>query len=135
MKKIVIASLAALLALPTFVSAQDAIDDGSDFGGRFSAEVDKKLAKGLHTFANGEVRFNENFSNFWRYQGTAGVSYKVNNYLKTAVSYTFIERKTTKDTLTEWKIRHRFTFDITGSYRVGDFKLSLRERLQMTNKR
>ncbi|MBR5166765.1 MAG: DUF2490 domain-containing protein [Salinivirgaceae bacterium] len=135
MRKIIIASLAALLALPTFVSAQDAIDDGSDFGGRFSAEVDKKLAKGLHTFANGEVRFNENFSNFWRYQGTAGVSYKVNNYLKTAVSYTFIERKTTKDTLTEWKIRHRFTFDITGSYRVGDFKLSLRERLQMTNKK
>ncbi|MBO4602344.1 MAG: DUF2490 domain-containing protein [Salinivirgaceae bacterium] len=131
MKKIIIASLAALLALPTFVSAQDAIDDGTDFGGRFSVEVDKKLAKGLHTFANGEVRFNDNFSNFWRYQGTAGVSYKVNNYLKTALSYTFIERKNASD---EWKIRHRFTFDITGSYRVGDFKLSLRERLQLTNK-
>ena len=131
MKKLIIISLAAMMALPMAVHADDVIDDGTDFGGRFSAEIDKKLAKGLHTFANGEVRFNDNFSNFWRYQGTAGVSYKVNNYLKTALSYTFIERKNASD---EWKIRHRFTFDITGSYRVGDFKLSLRERLQLTNK-
>lgn len=132
MKKLIILSLAAIMTAPMVVRAQDVVDDGTDFGGRFSAEVDKKLAKGLHAFANGEVRFNDNFSNFWRYQGTAGVSYKVNDYLKTAVSYTFIERKNTSD---EWKIRHRFTFDITGSYRVGDFKLSLRERLQMTNKK
>ena len=131
MKKLIILSLAAMMAAPMIVKAQDVVDDGTDFGGRFSAEIDKKLAKGLHTFANGEVRFNDNFSNFWRYQGTAGVSYKVNNYLKTALSYTFIERKNASD---EWKIRHRFTFDITGSYRVGDFKLSLRERLQLTNK-
>ena len=131
MKKLIIISLAAIMALPMVVKAQDVVSDGTDFGGRFSAEADKKLAKGLHTFVNGEVRFNDNFSNFWRYQGTAGVSYKVNNNLKTALSYTFIERKNSSD---EWKIRNRFTFDITGSYRVGDFKLSLRERLQLTCK-
>ena len=135
MKKIVIISLASLLALPTFVMAQDDVDDGSDFGGRITAEADKKLAKGLHAFANGEVRFNDNFGKFYRYQGTAGVSYKVNNYLKTALSYTFIESKKLKDTSEVWNARHRFTFDITGSYRIGDFKLSLRERLQLTNKK
>lgn len=134
MKKLIVISFAALLALPTFVLAQDAIDDGTDFGGRISAEADKKLAKGLHAFANGEVRFNDNFGSFYRYQGTAGVSYKVNDYLKTALSYTLIENKKTKDSTDVWKTRHRLTFDITGSYRIGDFKLSLRERLQLTCK-
>ena len=135
MKNLIIISFAALLALPTFVLAQDAIDDGTDFGGRISAEADKKLAKGLHAFANGEVRFNDNFGSFYRYQGTAGVSYKVNDYLKTALSYTLIENKKTKDSTDVWKTRHRLTFDITGSYRIGDFKLSLRERVQLTGKK
>ena len=135
MKKLIVISFAALLALPTFVLAQDAIDDGTDFGGRISAEADKKLAKGLHAFANGEVRFNDNFGSFYRYQGTAGVSYKVNDYLKTALSYTLIENKKTKDSTDVWKTRHRLTFDITGSYRIGDFKLSLRERVQLTGKK
>ena len=134
MKKIVIASLAALFALPTFADDQLRKDEGTDFGGRISAEIDKKLSKGLHGFANGEFRFNENFSNFSRYQGTVGVSYKLNNYLKTAASYTFIENKKTKDSTDIWKLRHRFTFDITGSYRIGDFKLSLRERFQVTHR-
>ncbi|MBR5643964.1 MAG: DUF2490 domain-containing protein [Salinivirgaceae bacterium] len=131
MKKLIIFSLAAMLAVPMSILAQDAKDDGTDFGGRVSAEVDKKLMKGLHAFVNGEARLNDNFGNFYRYQGTVGASYKVNNYLKTALSYTFIENKNSKD---EWKIRNRFTFDITGSYRFGDFKLSLRERLQLTCK-
>ncbi len=135
MKKLIVISFAALLALPKFVLAQDAIDDGTDFGGRISAEADKKLAKGLHAFANGEVRFNDNFGSFYRYQGTAGVSYKVNDYLKTALSYTLIENKKTKDSTDVWKTRHRLTFDITGSYRIGDFKLSLRERVQLTGKK
>ena len=103
MKNLIVISFAALLALPTFVLAQDAIDDGTDFGGRISAEADKKLAKGLHAFANGEVRFNDNFGSFYRYQGTAGVSYKVNDYLKTALSYTLIENKKTKDSTDVWK--------------------------------
>lgn len=119
------------MAVPMSVRADEVVDDGSDFGGRVSAEVDKKLMKGLHAFVNGEARLNDNFGNFYRYQGTVGASYKVNNYLKTALSYTFIENKNSKD---EWKIRNRFTFDITGSYRFGDFKLSLRERLQLTCK-
>ena len=131
MKKLIIFSLAAMLTVPMSILAQDAKDDGTDFGGRVSAEVDKKLMKGLHAFVNGEARLNDNFGNFYRYQGTVGASYKVNNYLKTALSYTFIENKNSKD---EWKIRNRFTFDITGSYRFGDFKLSLRERLQLTCK-
>lgn len=131
MKKLIIISLAAILVVPMSILAQDAKDDGTDFGGRVSAEVDKKLMKGLHTFVNGEARLNDNFGNFYRYQGTVGASYKVNDYLKTALSYTFIENKNSKD---EWKIRNRFTFDITGSYRFGDFKLSLRERLQLTCK-
>lgn len=133
MKKLIIISLAAMMAVPMSVRAEDeVVDDGTDFGGRVSAEVDKKLMKGLHTFVNGEARLNDNFGNFYRYQGTVGASYKVNDYLKTALSYTFIENKNSKD---EWKIRNRFTFDLTGSYRFGDFKLSLRERLQMTNKK
>ena len=135
MKKLIIVSLAALLAFPTFAEDDPWREDARpDFGGRVSAEIDKKLAKGLHGFANGEFRFNDNFGNFSRYQGTAGVSYKVNDYLKTAVSYTFIETKKTKDSTDIWKARHRFTFDLTGSYRIGDFKLSLRERFQVTHR-
>lgn len=93
MKKLIIFSLAAMLAVPTLAEEQLREDAGTDFGGRVSAEVDKKLMKGLHAFVNGEARLNDNFGNFYRYQGTVGASYKVNDYLKTAVSYTFIETK------------------------------------------
>ncbi len=134
MKKLIIFSLAAMLAVPTLAEEQLREDAGTDFGGRVSAEVDKKLMKGLHAFVNGEARLNDNFGNFYRYQGTVGASYKVNDYLKTAVSYTFIETKKTKDSTDIWKLRHRFTFDVTGSYRMGDFKFSLRERFQVTRR-
>ncbi len=134
MKKLIIISLAAILAVPTLAEEQLREDAGTDFGGRVSAEVDKKLMKGLHAFVNGEARLNDNFGNFYRYQGTVGASYKVNDYLKTAVSYTFIETKKTKDSTDIWKLRHRFTFDVTGSYRMGDFKFSLRERFQVTRR-
>jgi len=100
-------------------------------GGRLTAEIDKKLARGLHVYGNGEFRFDEDFSNLGRYQGTLGVSYKVNSYLKTGVSYTLIQKKNSSD---EWGTRNRFTFDVTGSYRMGDFKLSLRERVQVTHR-
>ena len=134
MKKLIIISLAAMMAVPTLAEEQLREDAGTDFGGRVSAEVDKKLMKGLHAFVNGEARLNDNFGNFYRYQGTIGGSYKVNDYLKTAVSYTFIETKKTKDSTDIWKLRHRFTFDVTGSYRMGDFKFSLRERFQVTRR-
>ncbi len=134
MKKLIIIPLAAILAVPTLAEEQLREDAGTDFGGRVSAEVDKKLMKGLHAFVNGEARLNDNFGNFYRYQGTVGTSYKVNDYLKTAVSYTFIETKKTKDSTDIWKLRHRFTFDVTGSYRMGDFKFSLRERFQVTRR-
>lgn len=131
MKKIAILAMALSLAIPSILNAKTERDDGTDFGGRISAEVDKKLVKGLHTYAGGEARFDDDFSNFGRYQGTLGVSYKINKILKTNLSYTIIQKKNSSD---EWKSRNRLTFDITVSERFGDFKLSLRERFQVTHR-
>ena len=47
--------IAALMLVPSVSRAQqETVDVGNDIRGRFSVEIDRKLAKGLHVFAEGE---------------------------------------------------------------------------------
>ena len=122
---------AVLLFPPVARAQQETVDVGDDVRGRLSVEVDKKLARGLHVFAEGELRAYDNFSTFKRYAGTLGMSYKVNSYLKTGISYTFFNQVNNDG---EWVPRHRMNVDLIGSLRPGLWHISLRERVQITNK-
>ena len=131
---------AALFASPVVMSAD--VDDSDSFGARVSGEVDYKIMKGMHVYASEELRFMGGSRFLDRSYTEIGFSYKFNDYLKTAVSYTAIAVQKTETTMpdnvestenwTEW--RHRISADVTGSLKFGQWRFSLRERIQGTYK-
>lgn len=113
-------------------AAQGTVNDlETDFGARLSASAEKKIAKGLHVSVDGEVRMSDNFGNLGRYQAGTGISYKINKVFKVGAGYLFIEKKNSSS---EWKPRHRFYADGTATLRSGDWRFSVKERLQLTHR-
>lgn len=117
-------------------------DDSESFGLRFSAEADYKIMKGMHVYVSDELRLLGGSDLVDRNYAEVGFSYKFNDHLKAAVSYTAISVFKTEVTMpdtevittnwTEW--RHRVTGDVTGSFKLGQWRFSLRERIQGTYK-
>lgn len=130
MKRILTILLAA--ALPLLSSAQISESElDTDIGARVGATLDKKLATGLHLQLEGEARLNDNLSNFKRWDLGLGMTYKVNPYLKIGGGYVLINRENSSAV---WKFRHRVYLDAMGSVSAGDWRFSLKERLQLTHK-
>lgn len=132
MKKTVLA-LALLLPAAAF---------GQSFstGGRASVGVDYKVFKGFHIEAKEEVRAADNFAGLESLRTTIGLSYKPLNFLKLGVGYTLInpykiDKELDNDVLYTgfWAPKHRLFADATGALKLGQFNLSLRERLQLTH--
>lgn len=132
MKNSFIALLTALL-LPITAPAQTEVSNDPEVGGRLSFELNKKIAKGLHVYLDEEVRFDDNFSSFNRFHTTLGITYKVLPYLKAGFGYALINGYDGTDKQFN-SPRHRLFADLTGSYRLGDWQFSLRERVQMTHR-
>jgi len=134
-KFLFLAMLMTALAAPQVAFADDD-DDSDSFTTRYSVGGDYKIDKGLHLYANEELRLNKSFG-FDRTYTTVGLSYKVNPYFKISGDYVLIGingfkfRGTTYDQM-DW--RHRLSFTMTGMYKVDRFKLSLRNRTQATIK-
>lgn len=126
-----IATLAALLPLSLAAQTEENLDP--EVGGRVSLSLNKKIVKGLHISLEEEVRFDNNFGAFDRFHTTLDVSYKVLPYLKVNLGYSLINGYSTSESAFK-SARHRVFFDITGSYRFGDWQVSLRERVQMTHR-
>ena len=103
----------------------------NDFSTRTSIALDKKLAKGLHLEAEYELRTENQLSKIDRHQISLGVSYKFTDWLKGGLSYTFFDRYGTN---AGWQPRHRLSGSLTFGYRVGDWRFSLREMVQLTHK-
>ena len=124
MKKLLVFA-ALLLPLAAFGQAQ--------FAGRASVEADAKIFKGFHVTAEEEIRVDDGFSSLGSVRTGLGVSYKPNKYFKVAAVYTLINPYKQS-----WQAfnapRHRLYGDITGFYRLGDFQLFLKERLQFTHR-
>ena len=103
----------------------------TDFGARVSASVDKKIIKGLHVSVDGEARMNNDFGTLGRYQAGVDFSYKINKVFKVGAGYVFIEKMNSSS---EWKPRHRFYVDGMATLRSGDWRFSVKERLQLTHR-
>lgn len=133
MKQFVKWGTGALLALlPALASAQGTVNDlETDLGARFSATFDKKIVKGLHVAAEGEVRLSDDFSTLGRYQLGVGVSYKISPVFKVGAGYLHIEKMNSSGT---WKPRNRFYADATAGLRAGAWRFSVKERLQYTHR-
>lgn len=124
-------SSAAFLGLLVLICPEIAVG-AQQVKGRAYAEVDWKVAKGLHLNAEYQVRSKDSFSGIGRNQFALGLSYKVNRYLKVGADYTFIGHYSNSSG--NLKPRHRFSGNLTGIVNFGDWQFSLRERLQLTHK-
>jgi len=102
-----------------------------DFRSRTSVGMDWKIVKGLHLEADYELRTADRFSRIERHQLGAGIRYSPINHLDIGAGYCFIGHFDSGKT---FKPRHRLYFDLTGGCKFGAWKLSLLERIQMTNK-
>ena len=107
-----------------------------DIQARFRAILDIPLAKNLSLEWSEQARMHNNVSDLDKIISSVGVNYKILPWLKVGASYGFInvrdeefDNKTNKS-LVEWKNRHMVNVDVTGSYKVGRVKLSLRERVR-----
>lgn len=125
--------IAALLFIPCAMQAQTDVDLGTELGGRLSFGVDKKISRGFHLYAEEELRLDENFSSLNRLQTTVGLKYKVNDYLKVGLGYAMINPYSTTNSAFK-NSRHRVMLDVTGSYRTGSWRFSLKERFQLTHR-
>lgn len=117
-------------------------DDSDSFSTRVSAEADYKVMRGLHIYASEELRLGGR-DIMDRSYTELGASYKIDSHLKVALSYTAIAVYKSETTELEngmeqsrywYDWRHRISADITGSVKVGQWRLSMRERIQGTYK-
>lgn len=134
MKKIFTVALLAIFCL----TEAHAGDDG-DLGLWANVEAQKKIVKGLSASVSGEIRTADAFNLMDRWSLEAGVSYRINKYLKTELDYVFIDqfndwRLTDKGNVIHkyWSPRHRIMFSVTGQVKVKRVEFSLRERYQYT---
>lgn len=132
--------MAALFAVPFSAHADE--DDSDSFGVRLSGEADYKIMKGMHVNVSEELRFLGGTHLLDRSYTQVGFSYKFCDYLKAGVSYTAIAVHKSETTMpdteeitTHWiEWRHRVSGDIMASFKTGQWKFSLRERVQGTYK-
>lgn len=132
MKKRMTLACILLAAIPALANAQGTANDmETDFGSRFSATLDKKISKGFHWFAEGEIRTSDNFTDLGRYQAGTGLTYKISPNFKIGAGYLFINKKNSSDI---WKPRHRFYGDASVGFNSGNWRFSVKERLQYTHR-
>ena len=131
MKKIL---LIAALLVPIAAGAQE-------FAARTSVGADVKLAKGFHLGLEEEARFADGLSSLNNLRTTLDLSYKLNKNFKIGAGYTLINpyklEYDDNGTLTDQgfsDVRHRLFVNATAQGRLGDFQLSLREKLQYTRR-
>ena len=118
--------------VPFAAKAQGEVSDlESEFRGRISVEGDKKISKGIHLTAEAEGRFTDDFSSFSRAQAGLGLNWKLNKNFKLGGGYLFMENKNSSN---EWKPRHRLYLDAVYSFKSGDWRFALKERVQYTHK-
>ena len=131
--------VAVMLCAP--VQAQDAISlvesSESDVQLRVGAGLEIPIGRKWEFAWNEQMRLHNNMANFDKVVSSVGFGYKPWKFLKFEAQYGFINERTSKtdnDTgfkTTDWQIRHRLNFDATGSVRLGNVKLSLRERVRV----
>lgn len=128
--------IVAAMVLPLCGFAQT--EGGDDFGTVLSVEGTHRFNKKFSVEAEVEMRTRDDVKTVDRWSGGVQASYKMLSWLKASAGYTYLEDNNEKynDSMSKkaeyWGPRHRFNVSLTGSWRVGNFDLSLRERWQYT---
>ena len=126
--------LTLLVAVPLAASAQTTVDEGLSFGARTTVEADAKLAPGLHLTAHEQARYYSGGEDILRLHTGIGLEYKVLSFLKVGAEYELINRYKYDSDATEWSIRHRGNFFLTGTFKAADWQFGLKETLRLTHR-
>jgi len=120
-----------LAFVPATIMAQSDDKQAAEVGARIAASVDKKLVKGLHLSLEEELRFDNNFKSFDRFHTTLAMKYKVHENVKLGFGYSLINAYSASSGKFK-NMRHRLFLDVTGTLKLGNWNLSLKERFQAT---
>lgn len=102
-----------------------------EWGARASVEANYKISKGVHLYAEEELRTEA--ASLGSVRTTLGFTYKPVKALKMGVGYTLINTREVS-TGTFKAPRHRFFADLSGTLQLGDFQFTLKERFQFTHR-
>ena len=115
------------LLLPWGVAAQTT----QEWAARVSVEGNYKIAKGIHLYAEEEIRTQG--TAFDNVRTTLGFTYKPFKQVKLGIGYTLINQR--KISTGEFKpARHRVFADVSGTLKAGYFHFTLKERFQLTHR-
>ncbi len=128
-----------MLAL-AMVTAMPAFSQNDDLGMWIGADVSKELSSKWELGLGAEWRLNDELSATERLSVSVDAKYKITKWLKAGVGYNYLHGREPKAESdggkylynTYWYPRHRFNADLTGSFKLGRFKVSLRERWMYT---
>ncbi|HEY5499176.1 MAG TPA: DUF2490 domain-containing protein [Bacteroidales bacterium] len=100
-------------------------------------DIKKKFIHGLALSFEEEYKMRENFSNTDKFETTIDLSWKPLSFLKGGIAYCRIDYNHPLNLKhnhpTEyWELRHRYIAYLTGTYDIGRFNLSLKEKFQQT---
>lgn len=98
-----------------------------DIQARFCGALEVPIGKKFAFQWSEEVRLNNNWGSVDKVLSGLGMEYEPLKYLKAGVEYIFVNDNDLED---GWGIKHRLNVDVTGSYDIGRFELSLRERVR-----
>lgn len=115
--------LILLILLPLFSAQSNNLE--KDFTTRFGFNINGELYKGLTLKWSEETRLKQLSSEFDQLHSILSLNYKVNNYFRTGIAYSFI----LSDKL---DMKHRGHLDLIGNYKINRWQLSLRERPEFT---
>ena len=100
-------------------------------GGVFGIEYDYKILKGWHVSAEGEVRFDHNFTHYDRAKIGVGTDYMFwQKRIKVGVAYNFLNYHDREDQY--FDNRHRVKGFVTIAPKFGDWKIAYRAQVQTT---
>ena len=110
-----------------------------DFGIWTEANIEKKLSSRLTLEGGLELRTRDDgFGELDRWSVSAGLEYKLTDWLKAGVSYSLLDdhnhkvNNSGKKYSDYWGLRHRLNVSLTASQQWGNLTASLRERWQYT---
>lgn len=135
MRRSTLIGFALIVAHCSFTQVKAQSDD---FGVWAEANIEKKLNRDLTLDAGVELRTRDDVGELDRWSAGVGLSYKLTDWLKAALSYTLLDdnnhkvNSSGKKYSDYWGQRHRVSVSLTFSKTIGNLSISLRERWQYT---
>jgi len=128
-----LAFLAFILLLPIFYPL---FAQNTDNALWTTVDIKKKFNHGIALNFEEEYKMRENFSNTDKFETTIDLSWKPLSFLKGGIAYCRIDynHPANNNNAEYWELRHRYIAYLMGSYDIGRFSLSLKEKFQQTNR-